>query len=384
MKKLHILELTTYTAGVCGVATRVLQEAELLAQSGHTVTVFSTNHVKGDSHKTAPSQEKRGRVLIKRFPAKKLGGESFTLWYFDKEVLALKPDVIIAHAFRHMHTTRALCTAQKLNIPVILVTHTPFNTGNEQRSLASRAAIALYDRFIAPKTLKQFAKIIAITHWELQHLQRLSVPKEKIIYIPNGIPQQFFTQSSAKEQKNKILYFGRLAPVKDLETLIRALALMNNRSVTLELAGPAEPAYLKKLKFMVRSFHLESCVSFTPAIYDLRKKIAKLDSAHVYVLPSKREGMPQSLIEALSRKKLVIASDNLGAIELIHESKNGFLFPVGNPYAFAEQLDKALSLSPKEARRMQNAARASVKQFAWPLVVKKLETVLREVTKKKH
>lgn len=379
MKKLKILEVTTYTAGGCGVGARVLQEAALLAQKDHSVTIFSTNHVKGKPKETAPAEERHGKVLIRRFPATKLGGESFTSWHFDSELCTLNPNVIIAHAFRHTHTTRALHTAEKLNIPVILVTHAPFNTGNESRSLPAKLAITLYDRFIAPHTLKQFARVIAITHWELPHLKKLGVPSSKIIYIPNGIPQQFFTQKPAREQKNKILYFGRIAPVKDLETLIRALALMKNKEAILELAGPTEPAYLKKLTSLIVQLHLSSRVSFTPAIYDLRKKIAKYDSAHVYVLPSKREGMPQSLVEAMARKKLVIASDNLGAQDLIQDKKNGFLFPVGGAHALAQTLDKAFSLSPKEARKLQAAARASVRQFAWPLIIKKLEKLLATV-----
>lgn len=383
-RKLKILEVTTYTAGGCGVAARVLQETELLAQRGHEVTIFSTNHVKGRPKETAPTEEQRGSVLIRRFPAKKLGGESFSSWYFEKEALALKPDVIIAHAYRQMHTTRALYVAKKLNIPVLLVTHAPFSTGNEQRSLASSLAINLYDRFVAPRTLPRFAKVIAITHWELPYLLALGVPKEKIAYIPNGIPPLFFTQKAAREQKDKIFYFGRLAPVKDLETAIRALSLMKNPNTVLELAGPAEPRYLVKLKSLVASLHLESRVSFISAIYDLKQKIRKFDSAHLFVLPSLREGMPQSLIETMSRKKLVIASDNLGARDIIKNKKNGFLFPIGNAQALADTLDKALALPATQARKIRRTARSSVEQFAWPIVIKELETLLEEVKKEKR
>ncbi len=379
-RRLKILEVTTYTAGICGVSSRVLQEADILAKHGHEVTIFSTNHVKGKPNEYAPAEERRGRIFIRRFPAKKLGGESFTYWHFKRELLLLKPDIIISHAFRHTHTTSTLHIANKLEIPCFLVTHAPFNTGNEQRSLVSSLAIKIYDYFIAPKTLKQFSKIIAITHWELPYLHRLGIPKEKIAYIPNGIPSLFFTQKPAHESPRKIIYFGRLSPVKDLETVIHALSLIKNKSISLELAGPAEQEYLAKLKSLIASLRLESRVSFTPAIYNLKKKISKLDSAHVFVLPSKREGMPQSLIEAMSRKKLVIASDNLGARELIHQGENGFLFPIGNAQALAAALDKTFSLPISKAKILQNTARASVKQFAWDIVIKKLEKLLQETT----
>ena len=379
-QRLKILEVTTYTAGVCGVSSRVLQEADLLAKHGHEVTIFSTNHVKGRPKEIAPTEERRGRVIIRRFPAIKLGGESFTYWRFKRELLLLRPEIIIVHAFRHTHTTRALHIANKLGIPCVLVTHAPFNKRNEQRSLLSKLAIFLYDHFIAPITLKQFSKIIAITHWELPYLHRLGISKEKIAYIPNGIPPLFFSQKPSPVSPRKILYFGRISPVKDLETALHALSLMKNKSVSLELAGPAEQDYLTKLKSLVASLHIESRVSFTPAIYNLKKKISKLDSTHVFILPSKREGMPQSLIEAMSRKKIVIASDNLGARDLIQNKKNGFLFPIGNAQALADTLDKAFSLHVSKAKTIQKAARASVEQFSWLLIVKKLEKVLNEIT----
>lgn len=384
MRKLKILEVTTYTAGGCGVGARVLHEAELLAQRGHDVAIFSTDHVKGAPREKALAEEHRGRVVIKRFPATKLGGESFTSWNFEAAALAFKPEVIIVHAYRHLHTMQALRIARHLNVPCLLVTHAPFNTGQESRSLLAKAAIAFYDAFTGRQKLRRFTKVIAITHWELPFLKKLGVPSSNIVYLPNGIPSLFFTQKPAREDTKKILYFGRLAPVKDLETLMRALALIRNHTVSLELVGPAEAAYLSRLKSLMHSLRLESRVSFTPAIYETKKKIAKLDSTRVFVLASKREGMPQSLIEALARACLVVASDNLGNKDLIQHKKNGFLFPVGNPSALAAQLDAVFALPPQQAHKMQTAARASVLQFAWPLIIRKLEGLLREVVQEKH
>lgn len=377
MKTLKILELTTYSSGVCGVAARVKQEASLLAQKGHEVAIFSTHFVKG-ADSIAPHKETLGHVHIRRFPAFKLGGESYTYWNFTKAALAFKPDIIIAHAYRHTHTTQALRIAKKLNIPVILVTHAPFTTGGESRSLLAKCSIAFYDKFLGRVTLKQFTKIIAITNWERTALKALDVPEEKIIYIPNGIPEIFFTQKPSTEDKQKILYFGRLAPVKDLETLIRAFALMKNKAATLELAGPAEASYASKLKTLIARLNLTHRVIFTPAIYDLKQKIMKFDSARIYILPSKREGMPQSLIEALARKKLVIASNNLGARDLITHGKNGFLFPIGDYHALASLLDKTLSLPPKQTIKIKNTAYASVKQFAWKKLIDQLDVLLKK------
>ncbi len=372
---MKILELTTYSAGICGVFARVKEEAKRLSDLGHEVKIFSTNHTKG-SASIAPKTERIGKVEITRFPAKKLGGESFTYWNFEKEALRFSPDIIIAHVYRHIHTIQALRIA-KMNFPVILVTHAPFQSGKENRSLPARLAVKFYDIFIGRLTLKKFSKIIIISLWEKPFLKVLGVPESKIEYIPNGIPELFFTQQPKKEEK-KILYFGRISPVKDLETLIIAFSKMKDKSFLLEIAGPSEQGYLNSLKSLVLGLRLKKRVIFTSAISDIKKKIEKYDSAFVYVLPSKREGMPQSLIEAMARKKTVIASNNSGSKDLIQHNKNGFLFSIGDSDCLSLLLDNAVS---SKNNKIKNSAFNSVNHFAWPILIKKLNYLIKKTAK---
>ena len=64
---MRILELTTYTAGGCGVWHRVKQEAQALAEHGHDILICSSNHIKGLPGK-AESVDHLGNVEIRRFP----------------------------------------------------------------------------------------------------------------------------------------------------------------------------------------------------------------------------------------------------------------------------------------------------------------------------
>ena len=72
-----------------------------------------------------------------------------------------KPDVIIAHVYRHIHTSKALKIAKKLKCKVFLVTHAPFVPGDTTRSFLSKIAVRFYDKFIGPGKLKRFDKVIA-------------------------------------------------------------------------------------------------------------------------------------------------------------------------------------------------------------------------------
>src|SRR3989344_129994 len=136
---MRILELCPYSAGICGVWSRVREEAKrLVNREGNDVRVFSSNLVKGSGEK-AQKEEVIDEFIVKRFPAIKLGGESFMYWRFTKEALAFEPDIIIAHNYRHIHTTTALKIAKILrkkgkHVKVFLVTHAPFVEGDITRS----------------------------------------------------------------------------------------------------------------------------------------------------------------------------------------------------------------------------------------------------------
>ena len=84
--------------------------------------------------------------------------------------------------------------------------------------------------------------------------------------------------------------------------------------------------------------------------------------------------MPQSLIEAMAREKIVIASNNKASLDLIEDKKNGYIFPVGDYKKLAQLIDYSLS-SRKTA--VKNKALASVKKFSWKNIIEKIENLIK-------
>ena len=380
MKKLKILELTNYSAGGCGVGARVLQEAEMLSKK-HDVHIFSSYYEKG-TNKICSAEETKGKVKIKRFPALQPGlgilkyipgGQSYMFWRFQKEALEFKPDVIIAHAYRHPHTTQAIKIAKKLGAKLFLVTHAPFLPERHLRkTLSEKLSVWFYDHLIAPITLNKFDKIIAITPWEIPILEKIGVKKEKIVLIPNGLKEEFFKNKAKSKEQSIILFMGRISPIKDLETLILSINYIKDKTIKINIIGPAEPQYLAKLKSLIKENNLYSRVKITDKVYTRKEQIENLDSSKIYVLPSKSEAMPQTLIEAMARGKIVIASNNRGSSAIVQDRKTGYLFQVGNAQNLAEKIDLALSANQNN---LKNAAKAYVKQFHWDILIKKLESL---------
>jgi len=374
---MKILELCNFSAGIDGVFARVKEESIRLAERGHEIRIFSSNIVKG-SDKTAPETEKIGNIIIKRFHTKKLGGESYMTWNLgnklEKAIIEFKPNVIIAHSYRHTHTVIGSKIAKKIGAKAFLVTHAPFARSGTRSFIANLYVNLIHDPFVGKATLQRFDKIIAITRWEIPYLLDLGVKKEKIKYIPNGIPEEFFTQKHHAKEQNKILFLGRISPIKSIETIIQALPLIGDKSIKLEIVGPAEQEYLKYIKSLIKELKLENRIVFSPAVYKIKEKIKKIDSAKIFVLPSKSEGMPQSLIEAMAREKIVIASDNLASKDLIVNEKNGHLFQIGNPKDLANKINLALE---KNQNKIKKVASSSVLQFSWSNIIKKIEKLIQ-------
>ena len=367
MKNKKILEICNFSSGVSGVWTRVFEESKRLSKK-NDVFVFSSDI---ENERINPiKNEKISGVNIRRFSVKRRIG--YALFFdFEKEALALQPDIIICHGYRKPYLNKAIKIARKLNIPIFLVTHAPF-VEYKLRKWKTNIIILLYDLIYGRKILNSFNKVKAITKWEMPYLLNLGLKRENIVYIPNGIPEEFFRIQKAKAQ-NKILFFGRVNPIKDIETLLRAIAIIKNKEIKLEIVGPGDIEYLNRLKILVNKLGLKNKVIFSDAIYDIKEKIKKIDSCTLFVLPSKREAMPISLIEAMAREKIVISSKTQGGKEIINDEKNGFLFEIGNEKALAEKIDYSLNVN---VNRIKKNARLSVKKYSWDKIIKEIERII--------
>ena len=359
-KKIKILEICPFSVGICGVWTRVLSESLEFIKLGYEVRVFSSDIIKG-TDKRVDCDENVDGIKIKRFSSSKsFISKNVNNFNFEEEFLDYKPKIVITHLL-HPHSFKALKLCRKYNIPCYLVTHAPFNV---KRRFPLNLATSFYNTARVKPFLKKFTKIIAITRWEMPYLKNLGIKEDKIICIPNGIPNEFFNQNKPKSQKTKdVLFLGRIAPVKNIETLLFSAKVLPN--VGFSIVGSSEEKYLEKLNETIEKEQLKN-VRIFPPIYNLKKKIQLIDEHKIFVLPSFREAMPQVLLEAMARGLVVIASNTDGANEIIINEKTGFLFKVGD----SKRLAELISLNLSGNKTIENNAINESKKYLWQKLIK--------------
>ena len=358
IRKLKILEICPFSAGACGVWTRVLNESLEFVKLGHEVRVFSSNIVKG-TKEIADYEEEIGGIKINRCPAKSLlFSKNVYSFNFEERIKAYSPDIVITHLL-HPHSFKALKLCNQTGIPCYLVTHAPFNV---KRKFPLSIATSIFYNIKVKRKLNKFTKVIAVTKWEMPYLKKLGLTQGKIVYIPNGIPSEFFKQKSTASKK-EVLFLGRIAPVKSIETLLTAAKILPK--VNFSIVGPTEKDYLLKLKDIIEKNNLTN-VKIMPPVYDLEKKIKLIDEHKIFVLPSLREAMPQVLLEAMARARIVVASKTDGAKEIITNNRNGFLFDIFDSRQLAEIINKNTHGNKKIA---EQAKRQALK-YNWSILIK--------------
>lgn len=161
-----------------------------------------------------------------------------------------------------------------------------------------------------------------------------------------------------------IVFVGRLLADKGIHTLIRAHRLLRQRRTGVELliAGmpdPANPASLSERE--ATALNREPGIKWLGHVDDIAAFWAR---AHIAVLPSHREGLPKSLLEAAACGRPMVATDVPGCREIVRHGETGLLVPYDNAEALAAALETLAASADLRARYGAAARRLVVENFS--------------------
>jgi glycosyltransferase involved in cell wall biosynthesis len=189
---------------------------------------------------------------------------------------------------------------------------------------------------------------------------------ETVHVLENGVDLERFERvsvflASRPISSPRIGIVANLRPVKGLDVLLRAAAVLAQRghSLTLEIAG--EGSERESLQRHIDAAGLTTRVTLRGACDDVPDFLSRLDVA---VLCSRAEGLPNAVLEYMAAGRPIVAT-HVGAVpELIHDGVHGLLVPPGDAQALAEALerlltDQALAESCAAAARKRVAERYS-------------------------
>ena len=186
----------------------------------------------------------------------------------------------------------------------------------------------------------------------------------KVELIPGtGVDLQKFAEQplslgTTSERPRRFLLVGRLLEAKGIEEFCEAAALLQPAFTNVEFAvlGPEEfgPGAFAVARFV----RFGGTVRYLGSTADVRPYLAE---AYAVVLPSWREGVPCSLMEAMSTGRAVIAADAPGSREVVRDKVNGFLVPVRDSKALAGAM-RGLLLDPALCERFGRAGRRIVEE----------------------
>lgn len=202
---------------------------------------------------------------------------------------------------------------------------------------------------------------------------------ENVFTVYNGAAHSEFSADgpAAGGDGGRLLFVGRLNGRKGEADLLRALpAIRAERpdvSLLLVGEGPAEPG----ARWLAEQLGLKSAVTFAP--YLPREELRRCYRASdLFVLPSRSEGLPKVLLEAMAAGLPTAVSDIPAHTELVVDEETGYLFHAGDPASIARAVLAALD----DPRRPEIAARASAlvrERFTWAAVAARLDGVYNAV-----
>jgi glycosyltransferase involved in cell wall biosynthesis len=171
---------------------------------------------------------------------------------------------------------------------------------------------------------------------------------------------------------------GRLNPQKNFALLLEVVAELKQPDLRVVLAGTGpEEAYLQE---RVAELRLSEQVRFLGYVADTRKVYGAAD---VLVITSRFEGLPMTLLEAMSSGVPVVAAALDGIMEVIESGRNGWLVKPGDRAGFVAAVREALEDEPKRQRLAEAGRETILQRYGAARMVQEIEEVYTRLIEEK-
>jgi len=224
------------------------------------------------------------------------------------------------------------------------------------------------------KVIWRNAEVLVANSRGLRELAEKFYCKKKIEIIPNGVDTGFFPENAEKEETEeyRLLFVSRLIERKGLQFIIPQLKYLQKkckRRIMLTVVG--DGPYRAVLEQLVKEQEVEDCIRFAGQ-KNKDELLPYYRDADVFILPSKKEGMPNVVLEAMASGLPIVMTPCEGSAELI--DGNGYVVAADQ---FAEKL--AMLSNDRELRLQMGRRSVDLvhERFLWSRVAGEYERILK-------
>ncbi len=292
----------------------------------------------------------------------------------------LRPEVVHTHSSKAGVLGRRAALAE--GVPAVV--HTPHTFSFLFQAEFGALKRRLF-RAIEARLARRTGAVIAVSATEGETFRRSGVvPPERIRVVPNGIDPAPWEAASPAERRALgvpegvpvALVAGLLHVAKGQDLALRALARCARADLHLLIAG--EGGMRAELEQLARSLGIADRAHFLGFRRDVPSLMAAAD---FLLLPSRWEGMPYVVMEAMAAGRAVLASRVDGAVDLVRDGESGLLVGVDSVEELGAALDRMAGMDERERARMGAAGRARLRgSFTATEMVRGLIEVYREVS----
>lgn len=236
----------------------------------------------------------------------------------------------------------------------------------------------MYHKLIRPllRVIWRNASAIVANSRGLHHLALQFDSRFEIPIIPNGVDSELFNANAHENTSPRIFSVGRIVHQKGLDLAMHALSGLKELDWEWRIAG--DGPQMELLKTLAENLGIQNRIRFLGwQSHDLL--VEHYAWANMFLFPSRHEGMPNAVLEAMASGLPVIASRISGNEELVADGETGLLVPSENVDALREAL-RTLLLDADMRRRMGAASRRRVEAgYNWESVAKQYALLLQRV-----
>jgi len=382
--KLRIAQITPYFAPVeGGVEKHVFELSSELVKRGHSVDVYTSNETR--SPEKLRAYDRFQGIRVYRYPTLASLGEFGKLWPgFATEIMVKDYDAVHSHVYRHPHTDMSSVVSKLKSARSVMTSHSPFHPTGTRGPMAN-ALVQVYDRMLAPVSLRAFDWIVSLTPAEVEHLVALGARRDRISVIPHAVSNENFVHANSSgfldrfglDDGNFVLYLGRVHPTKGVDDLLAAFSDVAPvaPNIKLVIAGPAtsptEIAFGKRLEDMSAKLGISNRVLFTGKLTE-GEKLGAFEACRFFVLPSLYEPYGIVLLEAAAHGKPLLSTMTDGPMSIVEDGVSGLLVPPRDVERLAAAM-RQLIVDDKLVETMSVGAREMALQHTWKRIATLVE-----------